>query len=202
MTLRSRLAVSMLAIGLALPALANHGEHQAVSYELKGWALAPFALTDQHGRKFTQDKLLSRWTFVVLGDTTNCPRQPCGAALTVLAGLSQRIARTEVMKTTQILFISLDSQRDTPTRLREYLSGFGNHVVGATAAPKILQGLIDDLGVGSGVMMPVGTGDAAPPYRGTVFLIGPDATIRAEYLPPLDMLRLTSAYLRTRISGR
>jgi protein SCO1 len=176
--------------GLALPALAHHAAQQAASRDLDGWPVGPFTLTDHDGRDFTDERLRGRWTFVLFGDTSSCA-QPCGAALDALAGLCRRIAGTEAMKTTQILFVSLEPQHDTPARLREYLAAFDSRFIGATAAPAIVQRLADDLG-----------GGAAPRDRGSLLLLGPDATVRAEYRPPLDMLLLTSAYLRTRRGSR
>jgi hypothetical protein len=35
--------------------------------------------------------------------------------------------------------------------------------------------------------------------RGSLWLIGPDAVIRAELLPPYDVAALTATYLRTRM---
>jgi protein SCO1/2 len=196
---KNQLTTSLLAIVLALPALADHAPRQAAAHQLDGWALAPFTLTDQNGRDFTQEHLHGRWTFVLFGDNTTCPQQPCGAALTALVGLSQRIAPTDVMKTTQVLFVSLDPQRDTPTRLRRYLARFDTRFVGTTGTPATLQQLADDLGAAPA---PAGIQGAPRPYSGSLLLIGPDATIRAEYLPPLDVLRLTAAYLRTRHGSR
>lgn len=198
--MRSRLAALLFAISLALPALAHHDARQVVKRELDGWAVASLTLTDQNGRDFTQERLRGRWTFVLFGDTTACA-QPCGAALAALAGLCQRIAPADAMKTTQILFISLDPQRDTPARLREYLATFDTRFIGATAAPATLQRLADDMGAGD-TAAPAGSNGAPRHYRGSLLLIGPDATIRAEYLPPLDVLRLTAAYLRTRHGSR
>ena len=196
------LAVSLIAIGLALPALAHHGVQQAANREVNGWPLESFTLTDHDGRDFTQDRLHGRWTFVLFGDTTAC-EQRCDSALRALTALCKRIATADVMKTTQILFISLDPHHDTPARLREYLATFDTRFVGATAAPATLQRLADDIGVRVGdVAAQAGNQSAARHYPGSVLLIGPDATLRAEYLPPLDVLRLTSSYLRTRYGGR
>lgn len=198
---RNRLTASLLAIMLALPALADHAPRQAARHELDGWAVAPFTLTDQNGCDFSQERLHGRWTFVLFGDSAACAQQPCGAALAALVGLSQRIAPADAMKTTQILFISLDPQRDTPARLRTYLAGFDTRFVGVTGAPVTLQQLADDMGV-SVAVAPVGTQGAPRLYGGSLLLIGPDATIRAEYLPPLDVLRLTASYLRARHGSR
>ncbi len=194
--MRRRLAASLCVIGLALPALAHHDTRQPGSHALDGWAVASFTLTDHNGREFTQDHLRGRWTFVLFGDTTACA-QPCEAALAVLAGLTQRIARADAMKTTQIVFISLDPERDTPARLREYLAPFDPRFVGATAAPATVRSVADDMGA-TAAAAPAGTHGASPRYRGSLLLIGPDATIRAEYLPPLDVQRLTASYLRAR----
>jgi protein SCO1/2 len=196
---QNRLTASLLALMLALPALADHAPRQAAGHQLDGWALAPFTLTEQNGRDFTQERLQGRWTFVLFGDSSACAQQPCGAALAALVGLSQRIASTDVMKTTQVIFVSLEPQRDTPARLRQYLAGFDTRFIGATGTPATLQQLADDLGAAAA---PVGLQGAPRHYSGSLLLIGPDATIRAEYLPPLDMLRLTAAYLRTRHGSR
>lgn len=194
--MRRRFAASLCVIGLALPALAHHDTRQPSNHSLDGWAVAPFALTDQNGREFTQANLRGRWTFVLFGDTTACAQQ-CSAALAALVGLTQRIARADAMKTTQIVFISLDPERDTPARLREYLASFDSRFVGATGAPATVRGMADDMGT-TVAAAPAGIDNASPRYRGSLLLIGPDATLRAEYLPPLDVQRLTASYLRAR----
>lgn len=195
-----RLAASLCLIGLAWPVLAHHGAHQAVNRELEGWVLGAFSLVDHDGRDFTPERLNGRWTFMVFGDTTTCA-QSCGAALNALAGVYQRMARTDALKTTQMVFVSLDPQRDTPARLREYLARFDSRFVGATAAPAMVQRLADDMGAGVNATNVSGSG-GLPRYRGSVLLIGPDASLRAEYLPPLDVAQLTSAYLRARRGSR
>lgn len=185
-----RLAALLLAATcLALPALGHHGKVQHADRELDGWAVASFKLTDQHGNALTQERLRGRWTFMLFGDTTRCVER-CGAALSALAGLSKRIERADVLKTTQIVFVSLDPQRDTPARLREYLAAFDPRFVGGTGAPAMLHWLAGEMGVE--------TAAEPPDYRGSLLLVGPDATIRAEYAPPFDVPRLTSAYLRAR----
>ena len=193
--MRRRLAASMCLIGVALPVLGHHGERQPVESKLHGWAVGPFALTDQHGRAYTDEHLHGCWTFVLIGDTGSCAVE-CGAALAALVGLCQRIARADAMQTTRIVFVSLDPKRDTPTRLRVYLAAYDSRFIGATGAPATLLRLVDDLGAGAAGG--AGAASPSPAFRGSLLLIGPDATIRAEYLPPFDVPRLTAAYLRAR----
>jgi protein SCO1/2 len=192
--MRALLLAGLVAAILALPAGADHAPRQAANRQLEGWVVGGFTLTDQDGRAFTQERLRGRWTFVVLGDTASCA-QPCDAALAALAGLCQRIAPADAMKTTQVLFVSLDPRRDTRERLRAYLAAFDARFIGATGALPVLERLADDLGA---EVAPAAPGAAPPRYRGSLVLVGPDAAILAEYLPPCDVPRLTAAYLRAR----
>lgn len=185
-----RLRLLLLVACLAMPALADHGEVQHIDRELDGWAVASFTLTDQHGQPLTEQRLRGRWSFMLFGDTTGCA-QRCAAALSALAGLSKRIERADVMKTTQVVFISLDPQRDTPVRLREYLAAFDPRFVGATGTQAMLDHLAGEMGLER-------SADRLHEDGGALLLVGPDATIRGEYLPPFDVLRLTSSYLRAR----
>lgn len=188
MRLRIKLLAAGLALCLVLPGWSRHAPEQPVRRELAGWALASFALTDQDGRPFTQDQLLGHWTFVLLGDVSSCG-STCDAALTALAGLFQRLAPTQKLQSTQVLFVSLDPQ-DTPPRLRSYLAAYDRRFIGLTGPSATLQQLADDLGANSG---------QPAHYAGSLLLVGPDATVRVEYMPPFDVRRLTAAYLRARL---
>lgn len=188
------LRAKLLAGGLAacqvlFPVWSRHAPEQAARHELAGWALQSFALTDQDDRPFTQDKLRGRWTFVLLGDTRSCG-PTCDAALVALAGLCQRLASTQKLRSTQVLFVSLDPRHDTPRRLRSHLAGYDPRFIGVTGPSATLRRLADDLGVNNG---------NPPRYTGSLLLVGPDATVRVEYTPPFDVPRLTAAYLRARL---
>jgi protein SCO1/2 len=101
------------------------------------------------------------------------------------------------MQTTQVLFISLDPERDTPTRLQKHLAPFDERFIGATGSKQILRRLADDLSVANGAQAgPVSSGNGR--YNGSLLLIGPDVVVRVEFLPPFDMLLLTAEYLKTR----
>ena len=198
--MKQRLSIAiglwLLAAGPILPALAHHGESQRVNLAAQGWPVDSFTLLDQYGKAFTQDHLQGQWTFVLFGDT-HCA-QPCTAALSALVAMHQRIAPTEAIKTTQVLFVSLDPARDTPEILRRYLAYFDERFIGTTGSRQALRRLTDDLGVsGPDRFRPASRADDTG-YAGSLVLIGPDAVVRAELLPPFDPLLLTAEYLKTR----
>jgi protein SCO1/2 len=177
----SRVAAALFAVATLPAALAYHGRSQGVNRESAGWPLAPFSLVDHEGRAFTELRLAGRWTFVLFGDTRCGAR--CDAALAALAGMQRRIANADAIRTTQVLFVSLEPERDTPELLRRHVAAFDPRFVAATAPRAALARLMDDLDV---------TG------RGALVLIGPDRVLRSELLPPYDPLLLSSEYMRTR----
>ncbi len=177
------LCAAMLASGLAL---AHHHAVQNADRSSAGWPVGDFALTDHRGQPYTQDRLRGRWTFVLLGDT-RCAT-PCTAPLEAVAGLRRRIAGTEALRTTQVVFVSLDPQRDTSSRLREYVAPFDESFIGATGPKDTLAGLADNLGMNG----------EAENLQGTLVLVGPDGAVRVQYLPPFDVKLLTADYLKTR----
>jgi protein SCO1 len=180
----------LLAVLLAVPAYAgiafahHEAKHQRVDRALEGWPIEPFTLVDQHGAKFGAEKLLGRWTFVLLGDT-RCA-QPCAAGLGALEGLSQRIWQSDAILSTQVLFVSLDPQRDTPAAIKAYLAPYDKRWIGATGAPQTLARLADDLSL------------AGSSPGGSLALVGPQGFLHAVYAAPYDVPRLTADFLKAR----
>jgi protein SCO1/2 len=174
-------AVAFVALATLPPASAYHARTQGVNRESAGWPLAAFALVDHDGRPFTEHRLAGRWTFVLFGDTRCGAR--CDAALAALAAMNRRIALADAIRTTQVLFVSLDPERDTSELLRRHVAAFDARFIGATAPRASLQQLMHEL-------------DVSEP--GALVLVGPDAVLRSELLPPYDPLLLTSEYMRTR----
>ncbi len=183
-------ACALLLLGVALGAVAGHQRTQHTNRTAKGWPLAPFELRDHHGATLSQARLQGQWTFVVLGDT-HC-EAPCAEVLNTLVAVRKRIAGTEARKTMQVIFVSLDPARDTPQRLRAYLSAFDTSFIGGTGPAPVLRQLVDDLALARD------NGQHAGDHRGALVLIGPDAVVRVEYLPPYDVKLLTADYLTTR----
>jgi protein SCO1/2 len=164
-----------------------------------GWPIGAFSLLDQDGKPFVKESLEQRWTLLALGDS-QCAGA-CAATLSALSGLLQRIAGTRAVQTTQVVLVSMKSE-DTAADMRHRLAAYDPRVIGVTGPPQELAGLADDLGAS----YPSLAGQASPPagdlgHAGSVWLIGPDGVVRAELLPPFDVLSLTATYLKTRLRG-
>jgi len=197
------IVAALIAPGLSQIAAAQEVVQQRVNRSQAGWPLSDFALTDHEGNRLTRAQLRERWSFIVFGDT-HCGA-PCNDALAALEGLLQRIAPTAAVKTVQVIFVSLDPTRDTPALLRDYVLAFDNRFIGATGPTDTLRSLLDDTGAADSLpAQPPNESkrqqdDRGPSYHGSLVLIGPDGVVRAEYLPPFDVKRLTAEFLITRL---
>lgn len=160
-----------------------------------GWPMDRFALTDQLGRPFTHDNLRGRWTFVLFGDAHG--DEPCTAALKALTGMCQRIARTQKLQTTQVVFVSL--VEDTPEQLRSFLAGFDTRFVGASGPAVTTAHLADDLGVDAATTLVPGEATRGSAHAGVLALVDPEGMVWGQYLPPFDVMLMTARYLKSRV---
>ena len=94
-----------------------------------------FELTDQDGRRVTEKDLLGRPSAIFFG-FTSCP-DLCPTTLLELTNWLKMLG-SEADKLNAV-FISVDSERDTPDQLKLYLSSFDPHIRGLTGNEAQIQ---------------------------------------------------------------
>lgn len=102
----------------------------SATYTGKALVGGPFTLTDTSGKRVTEKDFLGREMLVFFG-YTHCP-DICPSALQVMAAALDKLG--DQAKNVVPVFISLDPERDTPDKLRDYLSSFGPRFVGLTGS--------------------------------------------------------------------
>jgi protein SCO1/2 len=91
--------------------------------------IGEFALIDQNGSLFTNDRLEGAWTLVFFG-FTNCP-DVCPTTMAFLNQLVESLDGTEA-EDTRVVMVSVDPARDTPDVLSKYVPYFNPSFVGVT----------------------------------------------------------------------
>ncbi len=93
----------------------------------------PFRLVDQAGQRRDQSLLEGKWSAVYFGYTF-CP-DVCPTTLQTLAEAQDQLGPKA--KRFQVVFITVDPERDTPAQLKTYLSStaFPKGAVGLTGSP-------------------------------------------------------------------
>src|SRR4051794_39197746 len=90
----------------------------------------PFQLVDQNGKAFTDADLKGKWHLVFFG-YTHCP-DTCPTTLNELAlALDKLGAKKDQV---DIVFISVDPERDTPELLKSYIASFDAPIFALTGS--------------------------------------------------------------------
>lgn len=92
----------------------------------------PFELTNQDGKRVTDKDFHGKLMLVYFGYTF-CP-DVCPAGLQVISAALDKLG-PKADEVTPV-FISLDPERDTPAKLKEYLGSFSPRLVGLTGTPE------------------------------------------------------------------
>lgn len=149
----------------------------------------PFQLVNQDGQAVDQTLLDGKWSLVFFG-FTYCPDY-CPTTLAMLEATKQ--AMGDRADDVQIIFISIDPERDTPQALKDYLSsdGFPEGVIGLTGTPAQVRAAADAY---RAVYQKVGEGEAYTMNHSlTIYLMGPDGRLRSALghdLGPVNAARI------------
>jgi protein SCO1/2 len=174
--------------------------------------LADFSLVDQDGTTFSLERLRGRWSLLFFG-FTRCPDicpstlydlQQVGRSLDVGAGpAAGPVAgpgdglgdgsgdgsgdRSGRATPWQVIFVSVDPERDSPAQLQEYVSWFDPRFLGVTGAPEQLAPLALQIGVAFRVEEHAsGSQDYAVDHSASVFLTDPQGRLHGVFPAPHD----------------
>jgi protein SCO1 len=90
----------------------------------------PFTLTDHNGKRVTEKDFLGKPMLIFFG-FTHCP-DICPSALQVVSAALDKLGAKGAGVTP--VFITLDSERDTPEKLADYVKSFHPRLVGLTGS--------------------------------------------------------------------
>jgi len=146
--------------------------------------LAPFHLQSRGHGPVDRDSLRGKWTFVFFGYVSCpdvCPNtlHELGAMQTLLEDQSPGLARQ-----VQVLFVSVDPDRDDPERLASYVAYFGPRIIGATAGRGALDRLAQQFGAAYRVEPETVPGEYQVSHSSAVFLVDPYARLIAAFSQP------------------
>ncbi|MCB4822217.1 SCO family protein [Roseicella aerolata] len=140
-----------------------------------------FNLTDQAGRAVTEGDYAGRWMLVYFGYSF-CP-DVCPTELGTMAAAIDAMgpAGEEVVP----VFITVDPQRDTPAHLADYVSRFHPRMQGLTGTPEQVAEVARRYRVYYARAQRSDTTDYLMDHSSFIYLVGPDARVRALFRPEM-----------------
>jgi protein SCO1 len=151
-----------------------------------------FTAIDQDGRAVDQTILNGKWTAIFFG-FTYCP-DVCPLTLQTLEKTQNLMG--DKARSLQIVFVSIDPERDTPKALKAYLNsgGFPKGVIGLTGSPLEIKAITKAYRV---VYEKVGTGDTyTMNHTSVIYLMNPKGEFAiplAHGISPSDSARMIKA---------
>jgi protein SCO1/2 len=137
-------------------------------------AAAPeFALRGSDGNALNLARYRGKVVLLAFG-FTNCA-EVCPVTLATLA-LARKGLGTSAAET-QVVYITVDPERDSAERMKSYLRNFDPSFVGATGQPEALAGVRKNYGVVANRVS--STGGYAVDHSSSVYLIDRDGKLRA-----------------------
>ena len=151
-------------------------------------ALADFSLIDQQGKVYGSADLRGRWSLLFFG-YTNCP-DFCPTTLATLAAMKKRLRAAQASVLPQVIFVSVDAQRDTPAQLSKYVPYFDPDFIGLTGADQpSIEAVAKQFGVGV-IIRPTSAGNYTVDHSDLIFVINPDGRIAAILTGPFSVAAL------------
>jgi protein SCO1/2 len=141
--------------------------------------LPDFAFTDQEDRPFGPEQLRGHWSILFFG-FTSCP-DVCPTTLAILKESEKLLADLPAQQRPQIILVSVDPQRDTPTQLGRYVKSFSPTFTGITGAQ--VQEFARQMGVPVAIT-PLSGGAYTVDHSAAIFVVDPNGALRALSSPP------------------
>lgn len=173
------IAVAFAAAGLAYlllrPAPVVQQRSQAVEMVDFG---GPFTLTGSDGQPFSSARLSGR-PYAIFFGFTHCP-EVCPTTLARLVRLRQQLGPQG--ERLQILFVTVDPERDGPAEVGKYASLFNAPITGLTGSPAQIEQVKKKFGIYS-QKVPAEGGDYSVDHTSTVLLFDPGGEFTGTIAP-------------------
>jgi protein SCO1 len=147
--------------------------------------LPEFHLKDLTGADFDLSSLRGHPTLLFFG-FTNCP----DACPTTLATLTQ-VQRAAPLPGSQVVFITIDPERDSAASLQVYLGAFSNSFIGARGDAAALAPLLKNLGA-IAVRQKLPDGSYTMDHSATLYLLDARGRLVAVFSPPFSAPKLAA----------
>lgn len=148
--------------------------------------LAPdFTLTGSDGKKFTLSELRGKLVILSFG-FTHCP-DICPVTLARLAQAHKNLGA--LADQVQVVYVTVDPERDNVERLREYMAHFNPSFIGVTGAPEQLSKVRQSYGILAAKKVHE-DGSYEVHHSSYVYLIGRQGLLRAlvPFGAPVDSI--------------
>ena len=137
-----------------------------------------FQLVDFNNQPFTLDSVKGKWSLIFFG-YTHCP-DICPLALNSMAEVHKKLAAQNAdLEKLQILFISVDPNRDTPEHMKNFVTFYNPSFLAATGEDAELRALTSQLAIQYKLHEPDENGQYLVDHSSWLIMLNPDGQFHA-----------------------
>ena len=148
-------------------------------------AIKPFAFTKTNHTPFNNQSLMGHWTLIFFG-FTNCATI-CPTTMAELGQMYRILEKNKVKPLPEVVMVSIDPERDTLSKLANYVKAFDPHFSGARGDNQSVHKMARGMGI---VYMKIAANHGNPTenyniqHSGAVMLLNPQGELAAFFIPP------------------
>ncbi|KTD67758.1 MULTISPECIES: SCO family protein [Legionella] len=155
-----------------------------------------FSLEGVDEKSFDNKSLKGKWTLMFFG-FTNCG-YVCPTTMAELAKMYRTLEDKGVKNLPRIVMISIDPERDTPEKLRAYVTSFHPNFYGARGDEESIKSMTREMGIAYAKVIEKGSNDATNydiQHSGALMLFNPNGELNAFFTTPHHADLLAKDYL-------
>jgi len=162
-------------------------------------SLKDFELLDQHSNKVTKKLFKNQWSLIFVG-YTHCP-DVCPTTLNVLNQVDG-FMREQKIQPPQMIFLSIDPQRDTPAVMKPYVEYFNKDFTGLTGEVDEIKQLTQQLNAvyrkAVGASGDIKNDDYLMDHSSALMLVNPNGDLQSILTAPHTPANIIDSILKTR----
>ena len=157
--------------------------------------LKPFTLVSHDEQPFTIEKLKDKWSFVFFG-YTHCP-DICPTTLTTIKQIKRTLKNNpKANADLQVIFVSIDPERDTPKSLEQYITYFNKEFIAVTGSAENLASFAKQFSAAYFKEKSNTPGDYLMSHASSIFLVNPKLELTSSFSPPHSVETIAEQYLK------
>lgn len=159
-----------------------------------------FHLINHRGEPFTLDSFKGKWSFVFFG-YAHCP-DVCPTTMHTLAQMKRILADNSDRHTdVQVVFVSVDPERDSADQLAKYVPYFNQAFIGVTGNKEEIDRVTKALGVLHVRVEQKGGQNYLMDHSASIYLIAPSGQWRALFWAPHDPKLMADDFVQVKKSS-
>ncbi|MGB1800479.1 MAG: SCO family protein [Gammaproteobacteria bacterium] len=184
------ISLAILAAGLGFYVSLKQSQQQQVNASIKSdieelfWPnpkqVGDFNTLDHTGTKFGYEQLAGKWSFIFFG-YTHCP-DVCPITMSVMADVYKKLQPQH--DDIQVIFASVDPDRDTTEKLAQYVSYFNKDFIGLGGDSEKVNSLTKQIGVAYYINKEKQEENYLVDHTASIFLFDPKARLIGKLSVP------------------